>query len=284
YYGEAQPAEDKGSGKLVNAFTKKNAMKADAIREVIECMKPSLEHWEYMTLITSLIMALNKVQNSQGHSRAFFRDFMKQCHNPLKLELPPLVGNDSLSFSSDTKFLEVCPVGVHFTGDVLSSEYQTFVKQHSAGKKVIAYLDPPYTTNLPYNQFYHLWDSIVRWDKPSVIGATNRRIDRSSQGDAPPDLDSLWTKRNHAKEAFERLFTNLNFVDAFVISYSDESILSYKEMLKMFESNGFELVHLIEKEYQRHAMSKTATASEETRKTAHSHNTEWTFLVKKVIL
>lgn len=280
HYGEAAPAKDTGTGKLVNAFTRDNAMKADAIRDTIELLKPELQHWEYMTLITSLIMALNKVQNSQGHSRAFFREFMKQCLQPITLELPNLLGDESIVCDDET-FISQYPVGDHFSGDVLSQHYVTWVKERTAGKRIVAYMDPPYTANLQYNQFYHLWDSIVLWDKPSVVGATNRREDRSATSEKSPAFESLWAKRKTAKLAFEQLFGALSFVDAIVLSYSDESIVTYDEMVQLFDSAGFVLQDVTNKRYQRHALSKTATASQETRQTAHSHNTEWIFLATR---
>lgn len=285
YYGEAPPHEDKGAGKMVNAFTKENAMKADAIRDKIEELKPTLKHWEYMTLITSLVMALNKVQNSQGHSRAFFRDFLKGALQPLFLEMPPLVGDSNLTFTDDASFLKQCPTGAHFTGDVLSDDYVTWVKANADGKKIIAYLDPPYTTNLQYNLFYHLWDSVVMWDKPTVVGSTNRRADRASYGKGKdkirPTMESLWSQRSTAKEAFQQLYKNLSFVDAILVSYSNESIITYDEMLELFKESGFTLRDVTTKDYQRHALSKTATASAETRLTAATHNKEWVFLVTK---
>lgn len=289
-YGEVKPTNPKDPTKLVNAFKRANAMKADAIRETIETYrKAGLEDWEYHTLITSLIMALDEVQNSQGHSRAFFRDFdtVPASKRSLTLKLPPLMGNptidDEILLLSDDDYIAKYPIGAHRTGNVLDLEYVDFVKQNSGNTKILAYLDPPYTTFVQYDLFYHIWDSVFKWDKPATAGATNRRADRM-QG-CSPEMKSDWCKKTNAKDAFIQLFNQLNFVDAFVISYSDESILSHDDMIKIFLKVGFtpDTIHeTTEITYKRHMLSKIGTASEETKQTAKANNIEYVFtLIRK---
>lgn len=297
-YCEVKPKNPKDPTKLVNAFIRKNGMKADAIRDAIESIKSSLEHWEYMTLLTSLLMALDRVQNSQGHSRAFFRNFrVPSSKKDLFLELPPLVGDPKIDsemksdivlfdergiiVNLDGIFQQQYPVGAHFTGDVLSSQYIDFINLHKR-QKTLAYIDPPYTAFAKYNLFYHLWDSIVRWDKPEVGGATNRRVDRINTKDRTPDLDSLWTKKNKAKEAFIDLFKQLDFVDAFVISYSDESLIDHGGMHDIFVEAGFSNIGATyEKTYNRHALSKSGNASAYTKQNAKKTNTEYIFTLER---
>lgn len=288
-YGEVKPVEPKDPTKLVNAFKRRNTMKADAIREAIELFNTAgIEQWEYHTLITSLIMALDEVQNSQGHSRAFFRDFktVPASNRELTLRLPPLMGNhapgDSILQMSDAEYQLAYPVGAHRTGNVLDKGYVDFVKQHSGDTKILGYLDPPYTTFVQYDLFYHIWDSIIRWDKPATAGATNRRADRMAGKDI--SMKSAWCGKKTAKDAFVSLFEQLDFVDAFVISYSDESILNHDDMIKMFKSVGFKSDNIHETteiSYKRHMMSKIGTASEETKATAKANNIEYIFTLIK---
>ena len=65
---------------------------------------------------------------------------------------------------------DTLPIGEHYTGDALTIDYPP---------AALAYLDPPYSPH-EYSTYYHIWDSIVRWDKPEVDMATNRRVDRCS--------------------------------------------------------------------------------------------------------
>lgn len=248
--------------------------------------KSGLEDWEYHTLITSLIMALDEVQNSQGHSRAFFRDFktVPASQRPLHLRLPSLLGHPNIAINmSDEEFQSTYPIGAHRTGNVLDVEYVEFVKHHNGGKKILGYLDPPYTTFVQYDLFYHIWDSVFKWDKPTVAGATNRRSDRMSTN-GNYNLKSDWTKKNGAKDAFIQLFRQLDFVDVFVVSYSDESILTHKDMIDIFQYVGFEGDNVHETQeisYRRHMLSKLGQASEETRQMTRTHNTEYIFTLIK---
>lgn len=281
-YGEVKPVNPKDPTKLVNAFMRKNAMKADAIREMIEeYKKAGLNPWEYHTLITSLIMALNEVQNSQGHSRAFFRDFdtVPGSKRDIILKLPPLMGNPTLNLSlSDDEYQKQYPIGAHRTGSVLDTEYKSFISNNSKGTKILAYLDPPYTNFVHYELFYHIWDSVIRWDKPAVAGATNRRADRMvNTGQA---MKSSWTQKNKAKQSFLDLFKQLEQVEVFVISYSDESLLTHQNMMDMFNEAGFKPDNIHETtqiSYKRHMLSKLGQGSKETNATAKINNTEYIF-------
>lgn len=280
-YCEVKPADPKDETKLVNAFTRPNGMKADAIREEIEILKEELETWEYMTLLASLVIALDVVQNSQGHSRAFFREFIVPASKrPLELKLPALIGNPNLEFEgTDEQFVKKYPIGAHFLGDVLCSEYLDFITENKTDQ-VVAYLDPPYTAAAQYNLFYHLWDSVVKWDKPEVGGATNRRKDRmKGRGkEGVADLESAWTKKKEARGAFVKLFKQLDFVNAFIISYNNESILSYQDMIDIFEEFDFFVTETHEKQYRRHALSKSGRGAD-IHKNANMKNTEYIFVI-----
>src|SRR4029078_2373793 len=40
----------------------------------------------------------------------------------------------------------------------------------------VAYIDPPYNQH-SYLGNYHIWESLVRWDKPAVYGVACKRTD-----------------------------------------------------------------------------------------------------------
>ena len=58
------------NGNIVRVWSKENGMKADVIREEIEIIskQENLNKWEKYTLITSLILALDKVDNTVRYS------------------------------------------------------------------------------------------------------------------------------------------------------------------------------------------------------------------------
>ena len=44
------------------------------------------------------------------------------------------------------------------------------------GEYDVAYIDPPYNQH-KYMNNYHVWESLVRWDKPEVYGVACKRVD-----------------------------------------------------------------------------------------------------------
>jgi adenine-specific DNA-methyltransferase len=274
YYGEAEPhTPSRIKGKKVNAFTKANAMKIDGIREYIEEIRNELNRWEFNTIMTSLMLAIDKVQNSQGHQRAFFTEFKTTGSlKPIQLLLPPFMGDPDYNSFVDNEFF---PIGHHITTDVLSNEYNDFVRSNRVGN-IIAYLDPPYTAFLKYNWFYHLYDSIYLWDKPNVVGATNRRADYTpAEGNKN---SSTWTEKGQAYDSFVKLYKQLFYVDTFIISYSDESLINHNEMIDAMKESGLDNIEETAMiKHQRHALSKSGNASQETKENAHMKVTEYIF-------
>ena len=91
------------------------------------------------------------------------------------------------------------------------------------GECDVAYVDPPYSPH-SYATYYHIWDSITRWDKPAVGLKTNRRADRISGEGFDERMTSPWNSKKSALTAFLALIERLP-AKAVVISYSDESIV-----------------------------------------------------------
>jgi adenine-specific DNA-methyltransferase len=81
YAGEESSQTSEINGKKKN-WTKKNAQKADGIREKIESLK--LDEISKSIAITSLICALDKVSNNLGHQAAYLRNWAPRCFFDLK--------------------------------------------------------------------------------------------------------------------------------------------------------------------------------------------------------
>lgn len=278
-YGDVKPNNPKDPTKLVRAFTSTNTKKADGIREEILKLQSELEPWEHDTLLTSLIFAMDRVQNSQGHSRAFFREFLAPAsQTPLVLEMPMLVGD------GDADYAKRYPVAAHRTGNVLDKEYRSFLKTNSGKKSVIGYLDPPYTAAAQYDLFYHIWDSVYRWDKPEVVGATNMRADRLKRmGEMALDVDmkSDWCDKKKAKAAFVELFNHLDCIGTFLLSYSDESLLSIEHLQEAFEESRLRLVNKTDVSHTRHAMARVERVDQAKRDERGTRSTEWIFTLTR---
>ena len=64
----------------------------------------------------------------------------------------------------------------------------------------VAYLDPPYNQH-SYLGNYHVWESLVRWDKPEVYGVAMKRVDVRERASAvqPPRRDRSRRSRDGAR-------------------------------------------------------------------------------------
>lgn len=250
YTGDVPQTAKRGDGRC---FQLKNAMKADAARDWIETL--SLEGWEKMTLITSVIDALDAVDNTVGVQQAYLKEWCARSNNDIEFKLPPcLMG----------------PIGDHFEGDALTIDYPA---------SDLAYLDPPYSPHL-YSTYYHIWDSIARWDKPATGLKAKRRVDRVSRhADYDKAMESPWNRPNQAVKAFDDLLAKLP-VRYLLISYNDESIVGQDELETVCAKHGKVAKHMIV--HNRNIMSQIGNAVLDGRTTAKNQmNKEILFLVDR---
>jgi adenine-specific DNA-methyltransferase len=247
---------------VVRVWQAKNGKKADSIRDQIDIwfQDDRIKTWEKDTLVTTLILALDKVDNTVGVQQAYLKDWCTRSHNDLVLELPSVLPG---------------PQGRHFTGNCLEIPYEV---------ADLAYLDPPYSSH-SYATYYHIWDSIAEWDKPAVGLATNRRADRIAGHEAyDAAMASDWNSKRAALAAFEKLIMRLP-VRWLLISYNNESLVDADTLLTLFRSKGFKKVLVTEIDYKRNIMCQIGNAvkdkevGEET--TFRTKNVEYLILIEK---
>lgn len=141
-----------------------NTKKLDAIREEIERL--GLDDISRAVLLTSLILAMDRVDSSLGHHTSYLKKWSPRSFSTMKMVLPQLISvaeNENLVTRGD----------VFTTLENISSE--------------LAYFDPPYGSSnekmppsrVRYASYYHLWTTIIRNDQPKLVGAARRREDVS---------------------------------------------------------------------------------------------------------
>lgn len=227
----------KANGKkqtIVRVWQPKNGMKADAIRNEIDNL--DLLPWEKHTLITSLIFALDKVDNTVGVQQAYLKNWCGRSYGDLTLTLPKSISGKK---------------GNHIVGNALQITYPDYD---------LAYLDPPYSGH-SYAGYYHIWDSISRWDKPETANETNKRIDRTKVDESKVDksMISEWNSDKTAGTAFDTLLSRLK-TKYVIISYNDESIISYDSLMKICLNHG--TISVTEIDYKRNIMSQIGNAKD----------------------
>jgi adenine-specific DNA-methyltransferase len=232
-------------GGIVKMWKPENGRKADAMREQIRAWESSghCSHHEAMILVTCLIFALDKVDSSVGVQQAYLKTWAARASNPLELKDLPFYDG---------------PVGTHIVGDALVNPYAA---------ATVAYLDPPYSAH-SYATYYHIWDSIVRWDRPAVGLKTNRRIDRISNSvEEDESMKSAWNSKRTALEAFLMLVSRLP-VQYVVISYNDESLVPLNNLIDALKQ-AYPTVIVQKIPYRRNIMAQIGNAA-----AAEEHKTE----------
>jgi adenine-specific DNA-methyltransferase len=228
------------TGGNVKMWSKANGQKADAIRNRIAEWKAQsrINRHEEMILVACLIFALDRVDNSVGIQQAYLKQWAARTANPLQLvDLPFGSGSGSAT---------------HTVANCLTHPYEA---------ADIAYLDPPYSSH-SYSTYYHIWDSITRWDKPAVSLTTNRRIDRvSGSAEFDAEMVSPWNSKVRALEACITLIRRLP-VTYVLVSYNDESLIPVDTLMKALgDEFGAGAVQKQEIPYKRNIMSQIGNAA-----------------------
>lgn len=233
-------------GSVVRFIHPKNAVRADGIREEIERRK-GLGRVPTSIMVTSLIEAIDRVDNTVGIQQAYLKDWCKRSLDDMELRVPVIPDG---------------PIGSHICGDVLSIDFP---------EADLAYVDPPYSPH-SYATYYHIWESVALWDKPAVGLRTNRRADRI--GSLTPK--SPWNTPE-ALSAFRALFERLH-TKYLLVSYADDSkLVSRGDLYSLCTEFG--RTDVIEIDYRRNIMSSIGNAANAETKVTKNH--ELLFLVRR---
>lgn len=125
-------------------FDKQNAKLIGYIREDLENRKTNLTDKEYSVLLASLIYNIDKIANTVGHFDAYIKKPIKYKELNLRLIKPSEIPNV----------------------EIYQENANALAKKITAD---IAYVDPPYNSR-QYSRFYHVYENLVKWDKPPLFG------------------------------------------------------------------------------------------------------------------
>ncbi|MFQ5503395.1 MAG: DNA adenine methylase [Planctomycetota bacterium] len=138
-------------------FRPENGARIEAIREAIRSRALS-EPLESILLV-SLMEAADRVDSTTGVQMAYLKSWAPRAFNPLELRLPRI-----LPGPGSASCMDAAGAAESFSGDLV-------------------YLDPPYNQH-SYLCNYHIWETLVAWDRPDVYGVAMKRIDcRSRKSD-----------------------------------------------------------------------------------------------------
>ena len=241
-----------------------NTRKLDAIRQEIENLK--LDSVDKAVALTSLILAMDRVDSTLGHFSAYLKDWAPRAYKELILKVPEV-------FMSE---------GNH---QVYQTDIFKLVSQVSVD---LAYFDPPYGSNnekmppsrVRYAAYYHLWKSVVLFDKPELFGKAKRRKDSSDQLAASVFEEFRCNPEGRfiAVEAIEKLIkmTQARWI---LLSYSSGGRATAEELNDVMLKNG-KILAVVEMNYKRNVMAGMKWTLEWAN-AAEKPNREFLFLLEK---
>lgn len=180
-----------------------NGARAEAIRARIAALalEPELE----AIALTSLVEAADRVDSTVGVQMAYLKQWAARAAGPLKLRLPELIDGEG-----SASCLDAVEAAALFEADV-------------------AYLDPPYNQH-SYLGNYHVWETLVRGDRPEVYGVACKRTDVRERG-------SAFNRRGAMEAAFVAVLERVR-ARRLVVSFSDEGFLTLPRLRELLSARG----------------------------------------------
>ncbi len=229
-------------------FQAKNGERIEAVREYIEdhyADDPTLK----AILLTSLILAADKVDSTTGVHMAYLKKWAPRSYNDLRLEYPPLLPGKGLALLGDA-----LDIAEYLEADII-------------------YLDPPYNQH-SYLGNYHIWETIVLWDKPRTYGKANKREDVRSR-------KSSFNSKILAKEALAKLLAKIRS-NHVLLSFSNEGFLETKDIEEILKEWGYVL--RFSKRHKRYIGAKIGIYNNKGEKVgsiSHTENVEFLFVATR---
>lgn len=230
-------------------FQPKNGARIDAIREALA--QEFEADVDYPILLTALLLAADRVDSTTGLQMAYLKSWAPRASNDLELRMPQLLPGGGRAIWGDATIV---------AGDLPEVD--------------LAYLDPPYNQHRYYSN-YHIWESLVRWDKPPTYGIAHKREDNRD-----PDTKSAFNSRSSIEEALAAVISQLK-ARTVVLSYNDESWLGPDDIVRLLAEAGHDTVSLLEFDNRRYVGASIGIynpSGEKVGKISHTRNRELVFV------
>lgn len=211
-------------------FRHEDAKLIGFIREEIqnEYKSEKINKREFCILLASLLYSFDRCANTVGHYEAYIKG--KEIKSQLTFELiEPIECNNNIK--------------------IFRADSNELAKQVTAD---IAFVDPPYNSR-QYSRFYHVMETITKWDKPQLVGTAMK----------PPEENMSDYCKNSAPKVFAELIESLN-VKYVVATYnntydskssSSRNKITLEQLQEILEKKG--KTQIFETDYHRFNAGKT---------------------------
>lgn len=231
-------------------FQPHNGARVDAIRDAIAAkqLEPELE----AVMLVALMEAADRVDSTCGLQMAYLKQWAPRANNPLSLRLPDLLPRAPAG-KGEAHQLDALAAAQRFTVD-------------------IAYLDPPYNQH-SYLSNYHVWESLVLWDKPETYGIACKRVDCRTR-------KSPFNSKRRFHEALTGLIASLD-AKLLLVSFNNEGYVSREDMEAMLATRG--RVTVLSHDYKRYVGAQIGIynpSGEKVGEVSHLRNLEYLYVVE----
>ncbi len=228
-------------------FQPHNGARVDAIREEIaqRSLPPELE----AIALVSLMEAADRVDSTTGVQMAYLKQWATRAFNELELRVPAIVPGPG-----EAHQLDAVEAATRLDAD-------------------IAYIDPPYNQH-SYMGNYHVWESLIRWDKPETYGVANKRVQCKEY---KSDFNSRKRIRRGLRELFEAVRA-----EHLLVSFNNEGHVDREEMVELLSTKGH--VGVVAVDFKRYVGAQIGIHSpsgEKVGRVSHLRNKEYLFVVSE---
>lgn len=187
-----------------------------------------LNEREFSILLASLLYSFDRCANTVGHYEAYIKG--KEIRSEFVYEL-------------------IEPIECDNEIEIYREDSNELAKKVAAD---VAFIDPPYNSR-QYSRFYHVMETITKWEKPELTGAAMK----------PPEENMSNYCRNSAPKVFAELIESLN-VKYIVVTYnntydskssSSRNKITLEQIKEILEKKG--KTQVFETDYHRFNAGKT---------------------------
>ena len=231
-------------------FQPKNGARVDAIRQAIadKALEPELE----AVLLVALMEAADRVDSTCGLQMAYLKQWAPRSNNDLQLRLP-----------------ELLPRARHGKGEAHQLEALDAAR---ALEVDVAYLDPPYNQH-SYLGNYHIWESLVLWDKPEVYGVAHKRVDCRTR-------KSPFNSKRKVHDALAQIIAAVR-AKVLLVSFNNEGYVDREQMEALLSARG--RVTVLSQDYKRYVGAQIGIynpSGEKVGAVSHLRNLEYLYVVE----
>lgn len=191
-------------------FSLDQAIQLDALRYAIDRQPRVISNW----LLAAWLSAAGAVLNAPGHTAQYLRPNTEAAYVRMKRRWSRDLWNEF-----DYRLQVLTPLGSaawRRQNRVTTDDALRLVPALASHRVRALYADPPYTKD-HYSRFYHVYETLYRYDFPQATGSGRYRTDRYS---------SPFSVKSRVLEAFQALLSNVRDLSVpFVLSYPANGLL-----------------------------------------------------------